>query len=446
MAAQGSQTNAKEDTVGLWLADDLNDDIGHFGLDLTTSPVGGTHGLTGAFRDADTTRGLTGEGGREIYIRLDLSATKDKNEVLVAHGQWDDPGSATYAIALNSSAQLECLIDGATSLTHAFTVLSSTVQEVSIAWSTRPNPDTTGAGDALVSELLIYGHTNAAFEEVAQWTHAVGTLTDPSSTFMVGGYGNAGGWSLDSRQVHAVRVGVAWHPNAEFAEDWVATRAAPAADDSPIAVLVPITGASELALEGEWAGSANVGFVAAHNSTRRRALWTAPVNEHYFDAEALTTTPDPTQWERAAPGSGDYILRLDTLRWYAVPAGCSHLAVRLQAYSVAAFDLAVRVYAFNRPPETPSKGEQPKAPPLDFTFVQSDTLNVAHGVGVGEWLTWGGLEIGLLRLPIWTPEVAAYRDTVHVALAYYISNAAAELTIRAWHARPTVKFIGQGID
>jgi hypothetical protein len=228
----------------------------------------------------------------------------------------------------------------------------------------------------------------------------------------------------------------------------VAARTTPIADDSPISVPLPLAGDAGMSGEGEWAGSANMGWIAAHNARKRRAQWSPLVGEVYLDAQAVSQPPTPTQWFRPAPGTTNtHMLLVDTLRWMPVPAGCSHVAVRVHARSTGAGDPCyVRVYAFNRPLERPTKAEEPQAPLFDFTFVEADALAIDHGAGPGQWLTWGGDPTGLLRLPLWTPDVPGYRQTVHLCLSVFVSDPASDLAIRAWHARPTMRYIGQGIE
>lgn len=442
MDAQGSQTNAKPDTVGLWLADDLVTDLGQYADDLTVSPVGSWGGFYGAFRDADTTRQLTGEGGREVFVQVDLSATKDKDQVLIALGAWDDPGTATFAIALNSTAQIECIVDGATSTVHTFSVLTSAVQVVSICWSTRANPDTTGASDALISELSIYGHTDAAFEEVPQWTHAIGTIYDPGVSLSIGGYGNAFGWILDSRQVHAARVGAAWHTNVEFAEDWIAPRTAHGSALPPVLEPLVLGETSQIGRESELIGAANIGAVAASANANRLRMLTNLINEVYSDARTLSSTPSPTQRLVTAPGSAAYKIDASTLRWIPHPGlGLAWVRVHVMSWVTAgaAVPIGVRCYAFNRPP----LGVGPMlegfpTPALELDYVGA-VITVDHGsTGIGEWL-----DLGVLRVPRFTGAAPTWSGTTILALAHAFdpasasaNDANARIKIKAWDVRP----------
>jgi len=433
MGAQGSVANAKEDTIALFIDADFGVDLSQHAVDLVEDSGGG-------YLDPDPLRAVTGETGREIVVRYDHGAT----EVIIAgHADPADATTNTWLIYADASADIVFLI-GATPI-YTATVAAA---DITVAWMTRPNPDTTGAPDALISEIAVYDHDASDWLMIVQVEHAAGT-TDTGWSTHVGGFWDGATFTAGAT-VAKLRIGVAPdHSTAEVAEDFVAQRAAPTADDSPIGVVLPLTIDTGSADEGEFAGSANIGWVAAHNSSMRRRQWSPIVDEVYLDAEAVTAPPEPLAWMRPAPGTdgSTHQLRIDTLRWMPVPSGCSHVAVRVAAKTTAdAVPCTVRVYAFNRPIERPTKGEQPQAPPFDFTFVQSDELDVDHGAGPGQWLTWGGEATGLLRLPLWTPDVPGYRQTVHLCLSVWVTDPATTLAIRAWHARPTVRYIGQGIE
>jgi hypothetical protein len=432
MGAQGSIPNAKEDTVALFDGSVFTTDLSQHALPLTASATGG-------YKTSDALRGITGATGRELVVRLAWVPNKDR--VILAHANPAALASNTYAIATNGSSAIE-FRQGASVL---YTMVPAGGIDLILGCFTRPNPDPTGAGDALIHDIAAYDYTNDEWLEFVSVTSAVPT-TNAGWTTHVGGFWDGATFGALSGQVETVRIGLAAdHSAAELGEDFVLERDPPADDDSPIAAVLPLDGASGLADEGEWAGAANIGWMAQHNSSQRRALLSPMVGGSFRDAESFSTTPDPTAWIRDAPGSALFSLRVESLRWLSVPAGISHAAVRVQVKCTgSAVPQRVRVYAFNRPPESPPKSEQPKAPALDFAFVEADELELVHA-GTGEWLTWSGDVTGLLRLPLWAPDVPAYRQTVHLALAYWVADPAGSLTLRAWHARPTVKFIGQGI-
>ena len=437
MGAQGSVANAKEDTVALFAGAYFGEDYSHFAVPLTEDATGG-------YLDPDPLRSISGETGRELVVRVAYSPPST-NRVILAHADPANAANNTYLIYLNGSSQI-VFQQGVTAL---FTSSVNAAADLYLAWFTRPNPLTTGASDALMSEFAVYNITTAAWVEIEQVAHAVPTV-NTGWALHAGGFWDGATFGSLSGQIEDLRIGVALdHSTAELAEDFVASRTAPVADDSPISVVLPLAGDAGMADEGEWTGSANIGWIAAHGSSKRRAQWSPLVGEVYLDAEAVSQPPEPTQWFRAAPGTDGtkHMLRLDSLRWMPVPAGCSHVAVRVHVKSTGAADpCVVRVYAFNRPTERPTKIEQPQAPPFDFTFLEADPLAIDHGAGPGEWLTWSGDETGLLRLPLWTPDVPGYRQTVHLCLSVWVADPASDLAIRAWHARPTVRYIGQGIE
>lgn len=430
MGAQGSVANAKEDTIALFTDNDFSVDLSQHAVALDLAGSGG-------YLEDDALRAVTGETGREIVVLFELV---DPEVIVAGHADPADASDSTWLITTDG------LGTGINFQVGASTIYTATVGTgvLLVAWQTRPNPDTTGAGDALLSTFIVHNLDTSEWALIHTVAHAVGSTSTSWATH-VGGYWDGSTWTAGA-YVTTLRIGVAPdHSSAELAEDFVAERTEPETDDSPISVRLPVDG-SELAEVGEWAGSANVGWLAAHNDSVRRAQWSPLVDHVPLDPQTIAADMEPLEWALDAPGSGSFVLRVDTLRWMPLPAGCTHAAVRVHVRcTVEAQPLRVRVYAFNRPPLSPDKTEQPQAPPLEHAWIESDEIDVLHA-GAGEWLTWGGERTGLLRLPVWTPAVPGYEGTVHLALAVSIGAGSSEVAIRAWHARPTVRYLGQGLE
>lgn len=461
MDAQGSQEKAKEDTAGLWLDADLVTDLSQYGEDLTaTSP--GAFGPPGAVKTDDTLRRITGATGRELYVRADLAVGQgtDRGVVWLAHGDATTDfniNTCAYLIGIDGTDRVYFKQGADVLLAATLTGLtvSATIQQVSAHWSTRPNPDTTGASDALISEFLIYGHTDEVFVGPFQVVHAVPT-TLTGTFFAISGFGPTGiGWedeASSSRQVRRVRVSAGWHPTVEAGEDWVAARTAYAGtlDDGIVEPLGPRPIASLLGEAGHFVGRAQVGYAAAHAGAVRRRAWSPIVNEVYGDAATLLATAAPANWVSPSPGSGVYSMLISWLRWVSVPAGATHAWVRVHVRSWvtggAAVPLGLRCYALNRPPATLQIG-QTQAPALAYHFA-GEVLTANHSSSDGEWV-----ELGLVALPPWTgPAAAGWPSSVHLCLAYAVdpagtsaNDAAARVKINAWHARTVALFAPGGL-
>jgi hypothetical protein len=393
------------------------------------------------YEDPSARGAITGATGRELYVRVTVEPS-DTDGILLAHADPSNLADSTYVILLNSSGDIEFRSNGV--LLTTFALVIAVDSQISVHWSTRANPDTTGAGDALISEMIAYNHTAGAYINMVQVTHAVPT-TDAGWALTVCGYWNGVATTLFQTPVIRCRIGKAWHTSTEFAEDWVSARPAHGSTLLELREPVPLTFASGIGDESEWVGQANVGYIAAHANAARGRMLTNLVNEVYSDARTLSTTPSPTQWLAGPPGgTSAYKLDATKLRWLPHP-NVSHAFVRVHVQSWvtagAAVPIGVRCYAFNRP----HLGVGPTiegfpTPALDFDFVES-TLTADHGSGgVGVWL-----DLGLVRLPKFVGDAPSWRDTTWLCLAHAFDPAAASgndanarLKIKAWHVRPVI--------
>lgn len=437
MDAQGSQTNAKEDTVLLLGLDGFDPwvDLSQYGTDLFEDS---------AFYEDPSARGaLDGSNGRELYVQAVIEPT-DGDGMLLIHASTADAVDHTYAIFLNSGGDIEFRQGGTLLATITLSVGVESV--ISIHWSTRNNPDTAGSSDALISECIVYNHTAAAYAGFIQVKHAVAT-TDPTWALTVGGWWNGATVLLIEAPITKCRIGKAWHPSTEFAEDWIGARPSHASDLTVPDYLLPVDVDSGLGDEGAWTGQANVGWIAEDNARKRWALWSPLVNESYTDARPIGDVETPVQWYAPAPGADAYRMRLDFLRWVPVPRGATHAWVRIHvvSYVTGASDpvpIQFCCVAMSRPPFGlgPAGGDA-----FTFARVESTVLDVDNGAtGVGQWL-----ELGLVRLPIYVGNTPGWRDTVHLALGWQIDPAGTHpdpdegrFKVKSWHVRPLFKAIG----
>jgi hypothetical protein len=208
MDAQGSVTNAKEDTR--FLGEPGGADTSQYATDLTPSGDGG-------YELASARTALTYP--REVYARVELTAAETDVNIIAHHV--NNLSDLTFAIITDGSGNLQLRQNAAAVWTSAATVPAG---DLSIAWSTRANPDTTGAGDALISEIVIYDHTAGDYWVLEQFTHAIPT-TDSGWTFSAGGTWNGSAmFRPPTNPVTIARVSGSFHSHVEFAEDWIAAR------------------------------------------------------------------------------------------------------------------------------------------------------------------------------------------------------------------------------
>jgi len=425
-AAEPPLTTAKEDTLFLCLASALTTDSSQRLTDLT-SYTGGGYELT-------SSRGaVTGATGREVYCRCVLTAG-ETDVTLVYHGLGDF-SDYTYAMGTEATGKLVCRQNGAA----IWTGPTAPAGDISFAWSTRENPDTTGSGNALISEVSVYDHTAGSMLRIEQFTHAVAT-TSSSWTFSIGGWWN--GSSLRGPPATApteARLSEAFHNHVEFSEDWVAARTPHTTTYDQI--LEPV-GTSLAGAQAEWAGQANVGYLAAQARELRGRMLSPLINEVYPRARQLTTTLGPVGWMIGAPSSSVYKMDVTGLRWVAVPPGVKYAWVRVNVQSGvtggAAVPIGIRCYSMNRPHIGAGVMLGGKPIPALKTHFAEGTLTVDHGATPGEWI-----DLGLLPLSVFSESVPGWTNTTTLILAHAIdpagasaNDAAERLKIRAWHVRP----------
>ena len=424
---------AKEDTR-LLLLGSATVDSSQYATNLTASGAGGYE--TNSARSALAT-------SCEYYARCTTLAAEADLVFLAVHNV--AVTDVTYALANNGSGRFTVISGTGAVLWNS--PATAPAGDCSFSFSTRPNPRTTGASDAQISEVVIYDHTAGSYLAIEQFAHATPTASS-AYTLSVGGIWT--GATLVSTPTNAVtkaRISNAWHPSTEVAEDWISERTAYAGDldDVPIEPF-PLTVASGIGDSGEFIGRAQLGFAAAQTKAVRHRQWSPLVNEAYPDAGLIAVSSGEwsTRHLTAAPGSTAYTMAVHWLRWCAVPRGATHARVRVHVQSWvvsgAAVPIGVRVYAMNRPPDVNAIGglQAQPLPDLDYAYATALLTTDHTSTGVGEWL-----DIGLVRLPVVQEPITGWRDTVHLCIAYAIDPASASandpnarIKINAWSAVP----------
>jgi hypothetical protein len=427
-AAQGSQVNAKADTVYLALGGALATDLSQEGVDLTAATGGGYQ--LNASRAALTEQ-------FEVYVRCVLTSL-ESNTVLVAHHK-TDISTATFLLGTDPSGKFYAFINA---LSIVWTGPNVPDADCSVAWHMRLNPDATGAGDARISEWIVFNHTTGEYLAMEQRTHAAPTTAN-NYTLSVGGIWS--GAALLAKPATAptkVRVSKSKHTNVEFGQDW--DEEADEHTHTLEQLIEPIGAGAETGAQGNWAGAANVGFAAAHAFALRGRTLAPLINQVFRDARELSTTPDPTAWMMPSPGGGTFLLDATLLRWLTIE-GFEYAQVRVHVQSWVTTGTAVRfdvrVIAMNRPHIGlgPQLGGEPM-PALEYEFVEA-ALTVNHGdEGEGEWL-----ELGALRLPAMKQQIPGWENSVTLGLGYVFdrlsasgNDANARAKIKAWQVLPII--------
>ena len=429
--AQGAQTNAKEDTRFLALGGALTTDLSQQLTNITASGAG-------AYEAPSTRSVLASE--RTVSVRWTATAAEVGSVLIVCANTAQT--DLVWAIATDGTGRVCGYIGASVGVVQATNPVAA--KDYTISISARANPDTTGPGDALISELVIYNHTDATIDDIVQATHAVSAAATGPYNLSVGGYWNGAALTnAPTKPVTEARVSATHHPHTEVLEDWTPARPAYAgsAADGIVEPLGPRPSSSGLADESQLAGRANFAYPAAHALAVRRRSWSPIINEVLNDDAAMPSAQQ-AHWASAVPGDPRYTFDLAWLRWVSVPTEATHVRVRVHlrqwVTAGAAVEVGVRCYVSNRP-HTVAKIGAEDAPALE-TYYGEATSTIDDELGPGVWL-----DLGAVAIPRFEGLVAGWTGTVHMALAYAVdpdeasgNDAAARFVIDGWHATPAI--------
>jgi hypothetical protein len=212
-------TSARPDTryLATTSGSTIDVDLGQRLTNLTASAPGGY--------EANSARtALTGEArGRSIEIKANIKS--DSAGYIVDHSA--GAGTVAYRIEVTMGGNVVFSDSSGVLMTIVAPGVTSVAKSYVVAWSTEPNPLTTGAPNALRSEFLVY----AVVATTLSWDtaeHAVSTAPG-TNTFTVGGR-FAGGVMTNaySPTIAAVRISCRFHTRVETREHFVAATSPPA--------------------------------------------------------------------------------------------------------------------------------------------------------------------------------------------------------------------------
>jgi len=229
---------------------------------------------TGGYLIASAFTAIDGSGeGREYSV--EFKGTSTRSGILIYHG--NDAGSAIGFQARVASAVITITDSNGTVGTIAMPSHGAPALTYRLFVCTRPNPLTTGASDAHITEAMVHNTTGstAAYYEIEQWTHAVGVM-DAAENFSYGGRWNVTyladnygpGVGIDD-----CRVGRRFKSTTESQIDWGAiTPASPTAGENQAAPFMAIDSGS-LFGDGGYPAGPTYAFAGAQvrDSARRLA-------------------------------------------------------------------------------------------------------------------------------------------------------------------------------
>jgi len=434
---QSSQANALKSTVVLGLNSTPQTDLSQYATNLT-SALG-----IGAYETSSARGAITSP--RTLKVRILIDPGTHLNRTIIMHGH-SDASDYAYRIYTDGSGDFVFAQNTTALLTVANGDFASGSIDLSIQWSTRANPDTTGAGDAQISEVVFRDHTNSVYHHYPLFTHAVATA-DAADTLSVGGYWDGAAfqqsvpntvtsWRVDTTDLHTTH----------FASHWVSQRTGATTTLEERMEPLPPTRASGIGNQNEFVGPQFFYSLKHHREARMRML-SPLVNEVYSgnadSADPLTNAYTPAHWMKKPPGSTVYRWIAPFLRWKCVPDNCNYIFTRVLVHSTVSsggsVPVGIRCYCFNRLPTVGNIGYDGEAPPYDATF-RGEIVDVDNGAGEGQWAINAILPIKRLE-----HASAKFHNTTHLCLAYAVDpeNASAndaneQFKIYAWQAWPVV--------
>lgn len=308
---------------------------------------------------------ISGTGsGRAIELAAEISTAT--TGVLVDHGT-----GASYRIAVSAGGNVVFSNTNGTLATLAAPSVSGSLRDYVVAWSTEPNPQTTGAGDAQRSEFLVCDVATGGLAQTVA-THASVTAS-PTGTLTLRGVYTGGLMTLNytsTAAVDAVRISSRFHTRVETREHFVSQTSSPVVIGIQACQQTPFPASAMLS--GEVAGPAYQAAAASMQATRNRhrlcssvIAWQmrSPAPSYEDDlrdtgnAKHVWTIPDG--WGGWNNGTG-WQARLSWLACVRVPAHIEHVRVKVQwatwkVTPVTTKIVELRVHSSNASPKAASQ-------------------------------------------------------------------------------------------
>lgn len=432
---QGYEPLAKPDT--LYLGRDDGAGIPDLATDLSQYADNQSRGATWHWEASPATRfNLTTRWCIEVEFTCD-NADTGRFFTQGGTGRWRISIAAGGIVTITIQAGAALLTIGTLTLPG----ISGSDQRFTLQWSAEPNELTTGASNALRSELCAWNETTPNFDK-AVFAHAARDSETGAAVFWAG---STAGANPFTGTPHACRFGSRFHSATETAIDFVDTRSEPATDVDTSSEHEGLPCSTSTGIHGRdsFHGPAAVWAV---DKTRRlvRRLLTPLYNRRFRNTPTWTDallTSGTNPKIRGAPGATDYRMHLGWLQVAPVPDTCSHLWVRVHVYanatSGAAVPCGIRFYTMNKPPGGVAAEVADEAPAETFVPYYVDELVTRDdGAAVGEW----AIE-ALVPISRGTAGIRKGKTYLCIALAVdpesgSANDANAQLIVKACHAVP----------
>lgn len=425
--AQGDEPNAKDDTrfYGTdrgsgW--SDLAEDVSHQATNLTV-------GTNCIYQSSASARW---DVSAPAAWELDIDANDTDAGYLFTY---EDSGNGVR-LEMSSGGVIDAYVDGASVAQVTIPDIDAGGDNVIVSWSMEANPLTTGASDAVRSELRVYNVDDSSYAQAVAEHAEVSSATATA----IWGASATGGTNAYTGTVNEVRFSAGrFHPASEMYQDFVSTTSAPTLVlASRREVPVP-TRASGVGAHDQLAGpvyqSVGAGLLQADLRQAGHIL-----SELYVDPPDLSNSY-PANRELADPDGDGFTMLGQYLRLRPVPRTCNRLKVRvhLQCWRTdanAPDEVYVRVYTMNRPPTGLVNIPPPQPPWLRFYGEQTRENNDGSGTTGGAYLTFDEIEV--VRTPggggTWLALAFDVRDAGGVG-----PTSAQRWRVRSWSVEPGIE-------
>jgi hypothetical protein len=332
---QGYEPLAKQDT--LYLGVDGGGGITDLAVDLSQYDDDQATGATWHFEAAPATRfNLTTEWCGEFDV--------DCNDTDTGRFFTYDCATAAsdYYLNLAAGGVVTAVLNSTTVATLTLPGIAVGDQQYVVQWSVQPNPLTTGAANALRSELCAWNVDTGAFDKAVA-THVVRPAETGAMNIWAA---RTTGTTPFTGVPHAVRFGERFHSASEAYVDFVASVSEPSTviDTTCEHESLPADTTTGIHGRDNFHGPAALWAADKVNRLERRLL--SPLyNKRFRDTptwtDALLSATDAKV--RAAPNETQYRMVLGWLQVAPAPETCSHLWVRCHVFSRAGAGAAVPV-------------------------------------------------------------------------------------------------------
>lgn len=293
----------------------------------------------------------------------------------------------TYKFGIQDTDTFYLSEGGANVATLALPGTITTNERIHICAITYPNPETTGASDALITELFAYNENDDAY--AATWAaHTLQTGAD-TREFQVMAEAGLNGYTGD---VHELRVGEAPHTGREWAGDWYRNDTVPIFDGATRLEPPVPTQASGFGDDGELVGGQYSLTAKGVNEADLRLV--SPLVNLQFNnppTQEWPGLPDPFNRDQGDPEGGSYEVYAQYMPSAKVPDQVNFARVRvhvqLWATSGGPDKISVKCFSMKRLPIIGGLANPLNPPtPIDARSVEENTTTDHTSGGIGEWL------------------------------------------------------------